>query len=117
MLDGDRAVLGQARPPGHARHGAPNYVIADNFFQGAFGGSFLNHQFLIAAAAPQWPGGADKSGATTGCGSGQANCDLHSVVDTNGMPKGYDLYKPTIARPSSTRRRRSTTRRTTRRRS
>ena len=27
----------------------PNYVIADNFFQAAFGGSFLNHQFLIAA--------------------------------------------------------------------
>jgi acid phosphatase len=77
--------------------GAPNYVIADNFFQGAFGGSFLNHQVLIAAAAPQWPGGADTSGVTTGCGSGQANCDLHSVVDANGMPKGYDLYKPTIA--------------------
>jgi phospholipase C len=34
--------------------GAPNYVIADNFFQGAFGGSFLNHQYLIAAQAPQW---------------------------------------------------------------
>ena len=26
--------------------------IADNFFQGAFGGSFLNHQWLIAARAP-----------------------------------------------------------------
>ena len=76
---------------------APNHVITDNFFQGAFGGSFLNHQFLIAAAAPQWPGGADKSGVTTGCATGQANCDLHSVVDANGMPKGYDLYKPTRA--------------------
>ena len=32
--------------------GAPNYVIADHFFQAAFGGSFLNHQYLIAAAAP-----------------------------------------------------------------
>ena len=29
--------------------GAPNYVIADDFFQAAFGGSFLNHQWLIAA--------------------------------------------------------------------
>jgi len=77
--------------------GAPNYVIADDFFQGAFGGSFLNHQFLIAAAVPVWPGGADKSGVTTGCATGPANCDLHSVVDGNGMPKAYDLYKPTIA--------------------
>src|SRR5262249_47740479 len=34
--------------------GAPNYVIDDNFFEGAFGGSFLNHQYLVAAQAPQW---------------------------------------------------------------
>src|SRR5881275_1404921 len=26
----------------------PHYAIADNFFQAAFGGSFLNHQWLIA---------------------------------------------------------------------
>ena len=39
--------------------GAPKYVIADRFFQGAFGGSFLNHQWLIAARArstPAYPG-------------------------------------------------------------
>ena len=30
--------------------GAPSYVIADNFFQGGFGGSFLNHQVLVAGA-------------------------------------------------------------------
>ena len=29
----------------------PNYVVADQFFQAAFGGSFLNHQYLVAAAA------------------------------------------------------------------
>ena len=34
---------------------AQQYTICDNFFHGAFGGSFLNHQFLIAAAAPTWP--------------------------------------------------------------
>jgi len=28
----------------------------DNFFHAAFGGSFLNHQFFIAAAAPVYPG-------------------------------------------------------------
>jgi len=34
---------------------AQQYTICDNFFHSAFGGSFLNHQFLIAAAAPVWP--------------------------------------------------------------
>jgi acid phosphatase len=31
---------------------ARQYVLADNFYQGAFGGSFLNHQYLICACAP-----------------------------------------------------------------
>ena len=34
---------------------AQKYVLCDNFFHSAFGGSFLNHQFLIAATAPIWP--------------------------------------------------------------
>jgi phospholipase C len=74
--------------------GAPNYVIDDSFFQGTFGGSFLNHQFLISGQAPLWPGGADTSGTQTGCATGPVHCDQHSVVDGNGMPKGSDLYKP-----------------------
>ena len=35
---------------------AAKYTLADRFFHSAFGGSFLNHQFLIAAAAPTFPG-------------------------------------------------------------
>jgi acid phosphatase len=35
---------------------AREYVLADNFFQGAFGGSFLNHQYLICACAPEYAG-------------------------------------------------------------
>jgi len=61
---------------------APRYVIADRFFQAAFGGSFLNHQWLIAAATP---------GFTGALNDGSAN-DLHSVVDTNGMPTSTPLY-------------------------
>jgi len=34
---------------------ASQYTIADNFFHSAFGGSFLNAQWLIAAATPAWP--------------------------------------------------------------
>lgn len=31
---------------------AREYTLADNFFQGAFGGSYLNHQWLICACTP-----------------------------------------------------------------
>lgn len=41
---------------------ARQYVLADHFFQGAFGGSFLNHQYLICACAPEYPS-ADSSAA------------------------------------------------------
>lgn len=60
----------------------PHYVIADNFFQAAFGGSFLNHQWLIAARTPEWVGAVNDGSAL----------DLHSVVDANGMPSNYPLY-------------------------
>ena len=62
---------------------APHYAIADRFFQGAFGGSFLNHQMLISGVAPVFAN-ADNSGGPN---------DLHSVVDANGMPNNYPLYK------------------------
>ena len=56
--------------PGH-----PKYAILDNFFQAAFGGSYLNHQWLIAAASPV-------CNAANGC---PANA-THSVLDRNGFP-------------------------------
>jgi acid phosphatase len=34
---------------------ARQYTVADEFFEGAFGGSFLNHQYLICACAPEYP--------------------------------------------------------------
>ena len=34
---------------------AQKYTLCDNFFHSAFGGSFLNHQWLIAAASPVFP--------------------------------------------------------------
>ena len=42
---------------------AKQYALADNLFIGAFGGSFLTHQYLICACAPQYPN-ADKSVAS-----------------------------------------------------
>jgi phospholipase C len=66
---------------------APHYVVADRFFQGANGGSFLNHQWLIAGRAPVVnPTGAIPTGNTR---------PANSVVDANGMPASYDQYKAT----------------------
>ena len=37
---------------------AREFTLADNFFMGAFGGSFLNHQWLICACTPVYPNAA-----------------------------------------------------------
>ncbi|WP_454766618.1 acid phosphatase [Cupriavidus campinensis] len=34
---------------------AQQYTLADNFYMGTFGGSFLNHQYLVCACAPTYP--------------------------------------------------------------
>jgi acid phosphatase len=41
---------------------AREFTLCDNFFMGAFGGSFLNHQYLICAQPPRYPN-ADTSPA------------------------------------------------------
>jgi acid phosphatase len=53
------------------------YAIADRFYQSAFGGSFLNHQWLVAARTPVWRG---------------APPDQHAILDSAGMPTSYPLY-------------------------
>ena len=39
---------------------AREYVLADNFFMAAFGGSFLNHFWLVCACTPYFPDASDK---------------------------------------------------------
>ncbi len=53
---------------------AQRYTLADNFFMGAFGGSFLNHFELICACAPVYPN-ADESLAK----------GLIAAVETDGV--------------------------------
>jgi acid phosphatase len=53
---------------------ARRYTLADNFFMGAFGGSFLNHFWLICACTPKYPG-ADQSPAK----------DKIAVVEPDGV--------------------------------
>jgi phospholipase C len=60
---------------------AQQYTMCDNFFHSAFGGSFLNHQFLIAAAAPVYnnmPGYDSVSGWA-------GNTAALAYLDTNGL--------------------------------
>jgi acid phosphatase len=61
---------------------AANYTLADHFFHSAFGGSFLNHIFFIAAAAPVFPGAPASVVATL-----DANGNL--VTDGFVTPDGY----------------------------
>jgi acid phosphatase len=65
---------------------AHQYVLADHFFQGAFGGSFLNHQYLICACAPEYPN-ADTSPAKPSI----------SVLDT---PPGVAVPRLKLAKSS-----------------
>lgn len=39
---------------------ASDYTLCDNFFHSAFGGSFLNHVWLVAAAPAEWKDGPDR---------------------------------------------------------
>ena len=57
--------------------GAPKYVIADSFFQAAFGGSFLNHQWLIAARSP-----LDTTRGGARAADGQLGVDANGMLNT-----------------------------------
>jgi len=61
---------------------ALQYTLADNFFHAAFGGSFLNHFWLICACTPVWPNSPANLIATF---DAQGN-----VVNDNAVtPDGY----------------------------
>jgi 3-phytase/alkaline phosphatase D len=78
---------------------AQQYSLDDNFFHAAYGGSFLNHQFLIAAQAPVYPN------APTGMtplldanGVLQLNSSGNIIRDGNITPIGA----PSFVDPSQT---------------
>jgi phospholipase C len=75
---------------------AQQYTMDDNFFHAAFGGSFLNHQFLVAAAAPVYPNAAtlDPKGIATLDSTGQLllNASGKIVHDGNITPIGGTAF-------------------------
>ena len=58
---------------------AENYVLQDNFFHAAFGGSFLNHQWLICACTPIYTNAVRDGGPN----------DLHTKLGANGLPTNF----------------------------
>ena len=70
---------------------AKQYTLADNFFMGAFGGSFLNHQYLICACAPEYP---NADAATSPARNSISAID----VDANG---NFVRLTPAAASPAS----------------
>ncbi len=77
---------------------AQQYTLADNFFQGAFGGSFLNHQYLICACAPEYPN-ADTATQHPTINVLQTNTDgsyTSNLVPTSSSPASVMNGKPSL---------------------
>ena len=72
---------------------AQEYTLADNFFHAAFGGSMLNHFWLICACTPVWPDAPpDMVAALDASGV--------MVKDGNVAPAGYVINNtPSFSRP------------------
>lgn len=58
---------------------AAQYTLADNFYQAAFGGSFLNHLWLICACTPHYP---------------DAPLEMRAILDDNGSLTKDGLITP-----------------------
>jgi acid phosphatase len=66
---------------------AQQYTMCDNFFHSAFGGSFLNHQFFIAAQAPVYPN------AATLLPTGIAILDANGLLQLTNSPNAGRIFR------------------------
>jgi phospholipase C len=71
-------------------------VLADNFFQWAFGGSYLNHQFLICSCAPIYPGDGNTPPSPKNPNAGGSS-PVPSVVNADGVTLTTSASSPTTA--------------------
>ena len=68
---------------------AKQYTLCDHFYHSAFGGSFLNHQWLIAARTPLWADIPAMYRATLdGSGMAKKTAD-RTYADGQATPDGY----------------------------
>jgi len=100
---------------------AKQYTLADNFFMGSFGGSFLNHFWLICSCTPTYPNadhssakdsisavGADGTALTIAANSPKSAIDgiPKFVKDANLTPDFYAVntmqppYQPSANKPA-----------------
>ena len=88
---------------------AREYSLADNFFQGAFGDSFLNHQWLVCACTPKFENAPDAMRVRLDNngkllkkpGSPSANVDAaHIFSDGIGGQVTSDGYAVNTAQPT-----------------
>jgi phospholipase C len=86
---------------------AQRYTLLDNYFQGALGGSFLNHIWLVCACAPAWPNPpkelrseVDEQGVVvrerkvTAAGDGDYAVNTTQSIFLNNGRQGADVLPP-----------------------
>jgi len=76
---------------------AQQYTLADNYFQAAFGGSFLNHMWLIAAATPVFPNAPAGMIATPPDAAGLTENDAVVTPDGYVVNTAYSVNQPVPA--------------------
>ncbi|WLI87900.1 acid phosphatase [Massilia sp. R2A-15] len=94
---------------------AREYTLADNFFMGAFGGSYINHMWLACACTPNFPNAPDKMRAKLDANGRLMVKDDSPASAMAGGPKfqdgvispdGYTIntvqpsYQPSLAKPA-----------------
>jgi acid phosphatase len=68
---------------------AQKYTLADNFFHSAYGGSYLNHQWLICACTPVW-----SQALPTSTSSALSSWDLATKTLTDGFLTNKPIATP-----------------------
>lgn len=72
---------------------AKEFTLADNFFMAAFGGSFLNHFWLVCACTPRFPN-APKAILSEETGDGRMVRDGKVTPDGYAINELYTVYTP-----------------------
>src|SRR5439155_21173638 len=78
---------------------ARRYTLADNFFHAAFGGSFLNHFWLVCACTPVYPNAPEKIVAKLD-GPGKLVKDGAVTPDGHGSTRWSPSAGPTATGPN-----------------
>lgn len=81
---------------------AQEYTMLDNFFQAAFGGSFLNHIYLVCACTPVWPNAPESMLAQLGpdgimTRDGAVTPDGYAVNTVQPASRPFDPGTPDLA--------------------